>query len=113
MDEAQTPANLRGNALKCLHHTRRSFASPTLNSKSSITCPALGPERIEAIRAALNPLEVDLGTQNHRSPDSEILIFANDILAGQARGASYKGVSSFPIGQRTQHQTGTMFYGVL
>lgn len=43
VDEAQTPANLRGNALKCLHHTRRSFASPTLNSKSSITCPALGP----------------------------------------------------------------------
>lgn len=39
----RTPANLRGNALKCLHHTRRSFASPTLNSKSSITCPALGP----------------------------------------------------------------------
>ena len=57
--------------------------------------PGVGPERIAAIRAALNPLCVDLGTQNHRSPDSEILIFANDILAGQARGAPYKGVTAF------------------
>jgi DNA helicase-2/ATP-dependent DNA helicase PcrA len=57
--------------------------------------PGVGPERIAAIRGALNPLEVDLGTQNHRSPDSEILIFANDILADQARGAPYKGVSTF------------------
>jgi DNA helicase-2/ATP-dependent DNA helicase PcrA len=49
---------------------------------------------VNAIRAALQPHEVDLGTQNHRSPDSEILTFGNDILNGVVRGASYKGISS-------------------
>lgn len=39
-----------------------------------------GPERVVAIRNALAPLEIDLGAENHRSPDTEILAFANDIL---------------------------------
>ncbi|AOL03141.1 MULTISPECIES: ATP-dependent helicase [Burkholderia] len=56
--------------------------------------PGVGPERIDAIREALQPMEVDLGSQNHRSPDSEILTFGNDILNGVVRGAPYKGVST-------------------
>ena len=56
--------------------------------------PGVGPERVIAIRAALKPHEIDLGTQNHRSPDSEILAFGNDILTAKPRGAPYKGVSA-------------------
>ena len=56
--------------------------------------PGVGPERVIAIREALKPHEIDLGTQNHRSPDSEILAFGNDILTAKPRGAPYKGVSA-------------------
>lgn len=55
--------------------------------------PGIGPERINAIRKALIPLEVDLGSENHRSPGSEIALFGNDILTGRVRGNPYKGVS--------------------
>jgi ATP-dependent DNA helicase UvrD/PcrA len=44
--------------------------------------PGIGPERIEAIKNALNPLPIELGTQNHRSPNSEIVLIR---FAGPAR----------------------------
>lgn len=56
--------------------------------------PGVGPERVAEIRRALRPFEVDLGSDNGRSPDSEILLFANDVLAQRPRGAPYKGVRS-------------------
>lgn len=57
--------------------------------------PGVGPERIIAIRAALSPLEIDLGSRNHRSPGTEIAVFGNDILTLKPRGTPYKGVSKF------------------
>jgi DNA helicase II / ATP-dependent DNA helicase PcrA len=56
--------------------------------------PGVGPQRVAEIRAALKPIEVDLGSDNGRSPDSEILVFANDVLSGRPRGAPYKGVQA-------------------
>lgn len=55
--------------------------------------PGVGPERIEAIKRELAPLEIDLGQQNNRSPGTEIAVFGNDILHGRARGSAYNGVS--------------------
>jgi DNA helicase II / ATP-dependent DNA helicase PcrA len=55
--------------------------------------PGIGPERIESIKAALSPLEVNLGSENLRSPGSEIGDFGRDILLRRARVAGYKGVS--------------------
>lgn len=57
--------------------------------------PGIGPERIVAIKATLNPLEIDLGAQNHRSDGTEIATFGQDILLGKVRGSPYLGVSSF------------------
>lgn len=57
--------------------------------------PGIGPERIAAIKTSLNPLEIDLGAQNHRSGGTEIAMFGQDILLGRVRGSSYVGVSSF------------------
>jgi len=56
--------------------------------------PGIGPERIESIKAALSPLEVNLGSENLRSPGSEIADFGRDILLRRARASGYKGVSS-------------------
>lgn len=52
----------------------------------------VSPERIKHIVKVLHPIEVSLGSENNRSPDLEIVAFANDVLAGTPRGAPYKGV---------------------
>ena len=53
----------------------------------------VGPERIHHIDQALQPLRVDLGSDNNRSPGTEIATFANDILGVVVRGAPYLGVT--------------------
>jgi DNA helicase-2/ATP-dependent DNA helicase PcrA len=55
--------------------------------------PGIGPERIDAIKKVLKPLEVDLGNQNYRSPGLEIVDFGQDILYSRIKGQPYKGVS--------------------
>lgn len=95
VDEAQDTGQFAWQCIEMLAPHAQIICLADLEQQIFDYLPGVGPERIAAIRAALNPLEVDLGTQNHRSPDSEILVFANDILSGQARGASYKGVSTF------------------
>jgi len=95
VDEAQDTGQSAWQCVEMLAQHTQIVCLADLEQQIFDYLPDVGPERIAAIRAALHPLEVDLGTQNHRSPDSEILIFANDILDGQARGAPYKGISSF------------------
>lgn len=53
----------------------------------------VSPERLKQIMTRLEPLEVDLGTQNNRSPGVEIVQFGNDILNMTPRGSPYAGVS--------------------
>lgn len=67
--------------------------------------PGVGPERIAAIKASLNPLEVNLGSQNHRSGDTEIATFAQDVLLGVVRGLPYVGVSSFQYNPKLNQQS--------
>lgn len=94
VDEAQDTGQFAWRCIELLAPHAQIICLADLEQQIFDYLPGVGPERIAAIRAALDPLEVDLGTQNHRSPDSEILIFGNDILAGHVRGAPYKGVSS-------------------
>jgi DNA helicase-2/ATP-dependent DNA helicase PcrA len=67
--------------------------------------PGIGPERIEAIRKVLSPLEVNLGSENHRSPGSEIVLFGNDLITGTVRGKPYKGVSRHLFNPRKSDPT--------
>jgi DNA helicase-2/ATP-dependent DNA helicase PcrA len=59
--------------------------------------PGVGPERLDEIKTALRPTEVYLGSQNLRSPDSQIAEFGQDIIAGRVRPGGYKGVSNMPF----------------
>jgi DNA helicase-2/ATP-dependent DNA helicase PcrA len=63
--------------------------------------PGVGPERIAEIRSVLDPFEVDLGSDNGRSPDTEILAFANDVLMQRPRGTPYRGVQLITYEPRT------------
>lgn len=103
VDEAQDTGQCAWRCIEMLAPHTQIICLADLEQQIFDYLPGVGPERIAAIRASLNPLEVDLGTQNHRSPDSEILVFGNDILAGHVRGAPYKGVSS--ISYRPENPT--------
>lgn len=61
----------------------------------------VSPERLQQIMDVLAPLEVDLGVQNNRSPDAEIVKFGNDILARTPRGSAYAGVSQLSFKPKT------------
>lgn len=50
-------------------------------------------ERVADILEQLHPLMIDLGEQNNRSPDSEILQCGNDILLASPKTENYKGVT--------------------
>lgn len=94
VDEAQDTENFAWKCIQMLAARTQVLCLADLEQQIFDFLPGVGPERVIAIRETLKPLEVDLGTQNHRSPDSEILTFGNDILMGKVRGAGYKGVSS-------------------
>lgn len=54
------------------------------------------PERLNHFRGAFTPREIDLGSDihsNHRSADTEIVVFGNDLLTGQFRQQEYKGIA--------------------
>lgn len=94
VDEAQDTGSFAWQCIQMLAQQCQVMCLADLEQQIFDFLPGVGPERVAAIREALHPHEVDLGTQNHRSPDSEILVFANDILTGRVRGAPYKGVSA-------------------
>ncbi|WP_412758164.1 UvrD-helicase domain-containing protein [Legionella bozemanae] len=50
-------------------------------------------ERVAAILKHLDPLQIDLGEQNNRSPNTEILRCGNDILLSSPKKGNYQGVS--------------------
>lgn len=94
VDEAQDTGQYAWQCIQMLAPQVQVLCLADLEQQIFDYLPGVGPERVAAIREALKPHEVDLGTQNHRSPDSEILAFGNDILTGKPRGAPYKGVSA-------------------
>jgi len=62
--------------------------------------PGIGPERIDAIKTTLAPLEINLGAENLRSPDSEIAQFGRDIIAVRVSPTGYKGVTNLPFDRK-------------
>lgn len=94
VDEAQDTGQFAWQCIQMLAPHAQILCLADLEQQIFDYLPGVGPERVIAIREALKPHEIDLGTQNHRSPDSEILAFGNDILTAKPRGAPYKGVSA-------------------
>ena len=94
VDEAQDTGQFAWQCIQMLAPHTQVLCLADLEQQIFDYLPGVGPERVIAIREALKPHEIDLGTQNHRSPDSEILAFGNDILTCTPRGAPYKGVSA-------------------
>lgn len=64
--------------------------------------PGVSSERVTHILDKLKPLRIDLGAQNNRSNNTEILIFGNDVLLNTPRTTGYKGVSRIPFSPKAQ-----------
>ena len=95
VDEAQDTNEHAWRCIELLAPAAQVICLADLEQQIFDHLPGIGPERIVAIKKSLNPLEIDLGAQNHRSGDTEIAAFGQDILLGKVRGAPYVGVSSF------------------
>ena len=93
VDEAQDTAPEPWSCIEILSQHVQIVCLADLDQQIFDHLPGIGPERIAAIEKCLNPLCVDLGSENNRSPGTEITAFANDILTASVRGTPYHGVS--------------------
>ena len=94
VDEAQDTGPAAWRCVEVLAQLTQVICLADLEQQIFDHLEGIGPERLEAIKLALKPLEVDLGSENMRSPGSEIAEFGRDILAGRIRANGYKGVST-------------------
>lgn len=95
VDEAQDTGNEQWACVEALKEKSQLVCLADLDQLIFDHLPGVGPERVDQIRAALRPLEIDLGEENNRSPGTEILAFARDILHNRVRGGPYRNVSRF------------------
>lgn len=93
VDEAQDTGQDAWRCIEILSSHTQVICLGDLEQQIFDHLDGVGPERIAHIQEALQPLRVDLGGDNNRSPGTEIAAFANDILGNVVRGASYVGVS--------------------
>lgn len=93
VDEAQDTGDAAWSCIEKLAGHCQIICLGDLDQQIFDHLEGVGPERIDHIRAALTPVYVDLGSDNNRSPGTEIALFGNDILAKTPRRAPYLGVS--------------------
>ena len=93
IDEAQDTGTEQWACMEALASLTQLVCLADLDQQIYDFRPDVSRERVEEIMSTLAPLEVDLGVQNNRSPDVEILKFGNDILARTPQGFAYNGVS--------------------
>lgn len=93
VDEAQDTAEDQWQCVRLLSASTQMMCLADLDQQIYDFRPGVSSDRVTHIMAALQPLRVDLAGENHRSPNSEIVAFANDVLLNTPRGAAYRGVS--------------------
>ncbi|CAM5538951.1 UvrD-helicase domain-containing protein [Eoetvoesiella caeni] len=92
VDEAQDTGNAAWSCIEKLADLCQIICLADLDQQIFDHLEGVGPERIEHIKDTLAPVFVDLGSDNNRSPGTEIAVFGNDILAKTPRRAPYAGV---------------------
>ena len=108
VDEAQDTADDQWQSVRLLSETTQLVCLADLEQHIYDFRPGVSSERVTQIMQALNPLRVDLEGQNHRSPNSEIVQFANDVLLNSPRGKPYQGVSRFNFKTKADQRDGAI-----
>ncbi|MBI2999331.1 MAG: ATP-dependent helicase [Deltaproteobacteria bacterium] len=104
VDEAQDTGPDQWTCIKALAEHSQALCLADLDQQIFDFLPGIGPERIQQIEEDLHPIRIDLGSENNRSPDSEIMAFGYDILTGATRKGPYKGISQFNFHPRADHR---------
>lgn len=107
VDEAQDTNPIAWKAIELLSNRSTIICLADLEQQIFDHLPGIGPERVEAIRKTLQPFELDLGSENNRSPTTEIALFANSIRAAKS-GGPYNGVSSLGFNWRQPYDPKTI-----
>jgi DNA helicase-2/ATP-dependent DNA helicase PcrA len=92
IDEAQDTSSDQWSTIKLLSQNSTLLCLADLEQQIYDFLPGVGSERIEEIERDLQPTKVDLGSENNRSPGTEIVNFANDVLNSTPRVGKYKSV---------------------
>ncbi len=93
VDEAQDTGTEQWGCIEALSGLTQAVCLADLDQQIYDFRRDVSPERLTQIMNSLDPLEIDLGVQNNRSPRAEIVKFGNDILTRSPRGSAYIGVS--------------------
>jgi DNA helicase-2/ATP-dependent DNA helicase PcrA len=104
VDEAQDTAEDQWGCIHLLSAGAQMMCLADLDQQIYDFRPGVNSERVTQIMAVLQPLRVDLAGDNHRSPNSEIVAFANDVFLNTPRGAAYRGVSRMNYRANRQHR---------
>ena len=95
VDEAQDTGT---DAWKCIElfasYTQMLFLAD-LEQQIFDHLEGVGPERVQQIEDSLQPTVIDFGEVNNRSPRTQIVEFANDVLFDRIKKTPYKGISYF------------------
>lgn len=105
LDEAQDTAEDQWQCVRLLATGTQMMCLADLDQQIYDFRPGVSSDRVTHIMTALQPLRVDLAGENHRSPDSEIVTFANDVLLNTPRGSAYSGVSRINYRDRAIRQS--------
>ncbi|MCR4470022.1 UvrD-helicase domain-containing protein [Burkholderia sp. SCN-KJ] len=91
LDEFQDTNNAQWRVAQALGKYSRliALADPGQRIYESI---GADPARLKQFRTVFKPVEVDLGTDNHRSSGTEIGKYGNDLFTGKLRQQTYEGV---------------------
>jgi DNA helicase II / ATP-dependent DNA helicase PcrA len=93
VDEAQDTGPDAWHCIEILSDYTQVICLGDLSQQIFDYLEGVGPERVELIKNVLNPLLVDLEGENNRSPGTDIVVFANDIINNIVRGSPYIGIS--------------------
>lgn len=93
VDEAQDTAEEQWACVKALAGRSQLVCLADLDQQIYDFRPGVSAQRLVQIVNDLKPDRVDLKSQNHRSPGSEIIEFGNDVLLSTPRAGPYKGVT--------------------
>ncbi len=100
VDEAQDTNSEQWGCIKLFASKTQMIMLADLDQQIHDYQEDINPERIQDIITELTPLEITLGTQNHRSNSTEILLFARHVLAGTPRATPYSGLSTLTYNPR-------------
>ncbi|QQX76006.1 MULTISPECIES: UvrD-helicase domain-containing protein [Aequorivita] len=104
VDEAQDTDAEQWEFIKLFNHISQLILLGDLDQQIFDYRPDINPERINSIKEFLSPIEITLESENYRSPNSEILYFARDVLNNTPRNGTYKGVTSLIYSPQVQHR---------